>query len=251
MSGYIYIIKNTKNKKVYIGQTTKTINERWTEHKYHAEVQDRNQLIYSAMKKHGVENFYIEELYEASKDESLDDLEILFIKQYNSMTPNGYNMVKGGSKFKDDNPMYHDEIRKKVSERFIGDLNPAKRPEVKEKIRQKALGKKASDETKKKMSENNGRYWKGKKHSEETRRKISQNHGCRGKFGGLNPASKKVERIDKNTLIVLEVYDSIIDAIKWVHENINPNGSASNISSVCHGHQKTAFGYIWKLVEEV
>ena len=37
-------------------------------------------------------------------------------------------------------------------------------------------GFKHSEETRKKMSENNARYWKGKKRSEETRKKISENN---------------------------------------------------------------------------
>lgn len=46
-----------------------------------------------------------------------------------------------------------DEQRKALSDRVIGERNPAKRDDVKEKIRVKAIGKKASLETKRKMSE--------------------------------------------------------------------------------------------------
>lgn len=200
------------------------------------------------MNKYGTENFYVELLEKVDNENSLDEREKYYIKKYNSLTPNGYNIVNGGRYFKDDNPMFHDEIRKKISERFKGENNPSKRPEVREKIRISATGKKASEQTKKKMSENNGRYWKGKHLSEETRKKISENHGCRGKFGGLNPNAKKVQRIDKNTLEVLEEYESISFAIKWVRENVKENAHASNISQACHGTQKTAFGYIWKIV---
>lgn len=202
------------------------------------------------MEKYGIENFYIEELECVSPEISLDEREIFYIKKYNSISPNGYNVTKGGSKFKDDNPMYHKEIRKKVSEKFCGDLNPAKRPEVKEKIRQKQLGKKASLETRKKMSENNGRYWKGKHLPEEIRKHYSETHWCRGKYGGLNPSSKKVARIDKNTNEILEIYDSIKEANDWICKNIRENAHSSNISRVCHGHQKTAFGFKWKIIEK-
>lgn len=247
--GCIYIIKNKINNKVYIGQTVKMMEERWREHLYNSKPGGREQLIYLAMRKYGVENFYVELLEIADDTQSLDELEIAHIKNFNSLTPNGYNMTLGGSKFKDDNPMYHEEIRKKVSQHFIGDKNPAKRPEVKEKIREKALGRKASDEARKKMKENNGRYWAGKHLSEETKAKISKNHGCRGKFGGLNPNSKAVQRLDKDTLEVLEEYESIREAGKWVNENVNPRASWTNISKVCHGHQKTAFGYVWRLID--
>ena len=246
--GCIYIIKNTINDKVYIGQTVKTMEERWREHVYNARPDGRAQLIYLAMRKYGVENFYVEELHHIQDGESLDELEIKYIAQFNSITPNGYNVLAGGSKFIGDHPMRRPEIKQLFSERFKGDKNPAKRPEVREKIRQSSFGKIISAETRQKMSKNNGRYWSGKHLSDETRAKISQNHGCRGKFGGLNPNSKAVQRLDKNTLEVLEEYDSLATAGKWVQENINPQASWTNISKVCHGHQKTAFGYVWRMV---
>ena len=203
-------------------------------------------MLYIAMRKYGVENFYIEVLHEQQENESLDELEIRFIQQWNCVSPHGYNMTNGGSKFKDDNPMYHDDVRQKVSTYFIGDKNPAKRPEVKEKIRQKALGRKMSDEAREKMRQNNGRYWLGKRLSDETRAKISQNHARM--YGGDNPWSKRVQRLDKDTLEVIDEYDSIATALRWIHDNVNPRASGSNISHVCHGKQKTAFGFKWKLV---
>jgi Ni/Co efflux regulator RcnB len=48
--------------------------------------------------------------------------------------------------------------------------------EAKQKLRTANLGKKHSDETKKKVSDNNARYWKGKTMSEEHRRKLSESH---------------------------------------------------------------------------
>lgn len=52
-------------------------------------------------------------------------------------------------------------------------------------------GKKMSDETKKKMSENNARYFLGKKLSDETKKKISE--AKKGKYGGSkNPSFGKI-----------------------------------------------------------
>ena len=242
--GYIYIIKNSINSKVYIGQTKKSIQERWKEHLYSSTY--RNQVLYIAMRKYGTEHFFIEEVEYVDANTSLDEREKFWIKKYNSISPNGYNITGGGSRFADDNPMYHKEVREKISKLFKGDNNPSKRPEVREKIRKTQTGKKASKETKEKMSKNNGRYWKGKHRSEETKKKISENHAHM--FGGENPNSKKVARVDKNTGEVLEVYESMSLAIKWVHKNIRSNASASSISQAVHGKQKTAFGYVWKLV---
>ena len=52
LMGYIYIIKNNVNSKVYIGQTKKSIEERWKEHIYSSTY--RNQILYMAMRKYGV-----------------------------------------------------------------------------------------------------------------------------------------------------------------------------------------------------
>ena len=56
MNGFIYIIKNTINKKVYIGQTKVSVDIKWKEHLRHAYYGD--QLINRAMRKYGVNNFY-------------------------------------------------------------------------------------------------------------------------------------------------------------------------------------------------
>ena len=246
--GYIYIIRNVVNTKNYIGQTTKKIINRWHEHLYN--YNKRDQAIYYAMRKYGIKNFQIEEI-ERVPFSDLDDREIFWIKKFNTLLPNGYNMTKGGN-FGRSNPMFIPEIAQKVSLHFIGDKNPAKRPEVREKIRKSAIGRSHSSETKKKMSDNpNRKYWAGKTLSDETKSKISKNHGCRGKFGYLNPNSKKVARLDKTSLEVIAIYDSFKDAEKWAKENVKSSAHYSNISRCCNGKQVTAFGYKWKYVEEV
>lgn len=59
--GLIYIIKNKCNNKVYIGQTTKSVEHRFHDHiksvKYNCEP---SMVLYKAMRKYGVENFYVE-----------------------------------------------------------------------------------------------------------------------------------------------------------------------------------------------
>jgi hypothetical protein len=68
-----------------------------------------------------------------------------------------------------------------LSNRFMGEKNPTKRSDVKEKIRKKAIGRKASVETKQKMSENrkgdkNGFF--NKKHNDITKKTMQERaHG--------------------------------------------------------------------------
>lgn len=57
MNGFIYIIRNTVNSKVYIGQTKTSVEQRWQEHLRHAKY--GTQIINRAMRKHGVEKFTI------------------------------------------------------------------------------------------------------------------------------------------------------------------------------------------------
>lgn len=93
--GYIYIIKNDINDKVYIGKTTKTIQSRWMEHLesiYQTSTQHRP--LYAAMRKHGYKHFYIEQLEEVDNS-LLNEQEIYWIKRYDSYN-NGYNATLGG-----------------------------------------------------------------------------------------------------------------------------------------------------------
>lgn len=90
--GYIYIIKNSKNSKVYIGQTLRDINVRWKEHLRHSDSCD--QPLYKAMQKYGKENFFIQCLEECA-DELLNSREEYWIKYFDSYN-NGYNATLGG-----------------------------------------------------------------------------------------------------------------------------------------------------------
>ena len=93
--GYIYKITNTKNNKVYIGQTTRTIVERYEEHLNHAS-NSVNRHLYDAMNHYGAESFIVESLEEC-EDTKLSDREIYWINHYNSNDGSfGYNMTSGG-----------------------------------------------------------------------------------------------------------------------------------------------------------
>ena len=95
MNGFIYIIRNTINNKVYIGQTRTSVEQRWKEHLRHA--QYGKQIINRAMKKYGVDKFYIEML-ETCDLEDLDYKEIYYIELYNSTDKSkGYNVSIGGN----------------------------------------------------------------------------------------------------------------------------------------------------------
>ena len=100
--GYIYCIMNKVNGKKYIGQTIRTIKQRWGDHLRKQKYNKDNQYLYTAMQKYGKENFSIQEI-EIIKCESKDNLlqllnekEVYYINTYNTRKPNGYNMTDGG-----------------------------------------------------------------------------------------------------------------------------------------------------------
>lgn len=94
--GFIYKITNIISKKCYIGETKKTNPEiRWNEHKRKIEKGIGCPALQDAVKKYGIENFKFEVLI-ICFDEDRYKFEIEYIKKYNSIVPNGYNLTKGG-----------------------------------------------------------------------------------------------------------------------------------------------------------
>ena len=92
--GFIYKIVNNINNKIYIGKTTQTVGRRYTEHKRDSKT--KNTYLYYAMRKYGVENFYIETIEEVPNQE-LNNREIYWINFYKSNhNENGYNLTVGG-----------------------------------------------------------------------------------------------------------------------------------------------------------
>ena len=91
--GSIYIIRNTINDKVYIGQTVQSLATRFLNHKMASRTEDTK--FYRAIRKYGEDNFYIE-LLETVDYKDLNDREKYWIKYYNSYY-NGYNSTLGGA----------------------------------------------------------------------------------------------------------------------------------------------------------
>lgn len=93
--GYIYKITNTLNDKVYIGQTIKTVQKRFTQHKNNSNKEYFSQIVlYKAFNKYGIENFICEEIEEVPNDK-LNEREKYWIEYYDSYF-NGYNSTLGG-----------------------------------------------------------------------------------------------------------------------------------------------------------
>ena len=93
MTGFIYKITNKVNGKSYIGQTRKSVEFRWRQHKNSRDCYD----LHKAIREYGESNFEVTTLKECDYSE-LDKWEIYYISQYNTFK-DGYNMTKGGSSY--------------------------------------------------------------------------------------------------------------------------------------------------------
>lgn len=94
----IYKFTNLINNKLYIGLTTKDWTSRFLTHKRKHKNKDalRVSALYGAMVKYGFENFKFEIIDSANTKEQLQEKERYWIKELNTLTPNGYNITSGG-----------------------------------------------------------------------------------------------------------------------------------------------------------
>jgi len=107
----VYKVTNIVNGKIYVGQTTRDLSLRISEHKHGKERADRkNSPLYLAFQKYGFENFTFEVIHKSFTMDELNFKEQEFIKIYNCVSPNGYNLALGGS-----NRASSPETRQKMS----------------------------------------------------------------------------------------------------------------------------------------
>ena len=100
MYGIIYKATNIINQKIYIGQTTTSLNERIYFHIYRAEhsLEITHTHFINAIRKYGKDAFIWEKIDEANTREELDQKEIYWIQYYDSVNK-GYNIQAGGQSF--------------------------------------------------------------------------------------------------------------------------------------------------------
>ena len=81
--------------------------------------------------------------------------------------------------------------------------------------------------------------------SEETKLKMSENarKPNKGKFGSEHHSSKRVAQYDKQTLELIEIWDSMHDVTREL------GIAQQSISACCKGNRKSAGGFIWRYVE--
>lgn len=134
--GSIYIITNQITGKQYIGQTTMSVEFRF---KTHCNGKPK-QIISRAIRKYNRANFTVKEIYVSFDKDDLDNTEQQLIVYYNTIVPAGYNVEIGGGSAGKKTPeqIAVMSVRLKQWRKDHPDFNK---------------GKKASSETKKRMSE--------------------------------------------------------------------------------------------------
>ena len=85
---YIYKLTNLINKKAYVGLTTRKLDKRIKEH-----ISDKQSVISRAIKKYGFDNFLVEVIEELTDLEVLKEREIYYIHHFNTLNPDGYNII--------------------------------------------------------------------------------------------------------------------------------------------------------------
>lgn len=95
-TGNIYVITNLINGKQYVGQTTRTIEERFKQHLATVNKTNKNKMftLHKAILKYDKENFRVEKLEQCPITE-LNDREKYWIKKLDTYY-NGYNATLGG-----------------------------------------------------------------------------------------------------------------------------------------------------------
>lgn len=114
----VYIVTNLLNKKRYIGITSSSIKDRFNHHC------SQGYYLTSSIKKHGRENFIIEQVATCSSKKIAATFEVKLIAKLQTKAPYGYNFTNGGE-------------------------CPTKTKEVSEKISKSKRGKKFSESHKK------------------------------------------------------------------------------------------------------
>lgn len=155
----IYKVSNNINDMVYIGQTIRLLERRWSQHCS----KNMDSYLSRAIRKYGKENFRIEIIDTAQTIEELNEKEVYWIAFYNCISPIWYNLVTGGS-----NCFHSEETKLKRSKSLTGKKRKPFTEEHLQNLRKAHLGKKASQESIDKRTKS----VIGRKQSEETKMKI-------------------------------------------------------------------------------
>ena len=152
---YIYLIRNKESGKCYVGQTTQQPDRRFKGHLSMAKRvlegrSDRRMLIANAINKHGLDAFSRHILEICPTREKLGEAEDRWIKFYNSLAPNGYNLRAGG--LHNNGAGVSEETRQRMRESAIRRGSVPMSSETRRKMSESKRGRKFTPEHREKLS---------------------------------------------------------------------------------------------------
>lgn len=233
------------NGKSYIGITKRKPEERFERGNGYRQ----NPHFNNAIKKYGWENINHEIIEIGLSKQEAMSAEKKYIAEYQSFNPEyGYNMTYGGEV----GPKIPDYVKERISIKLKQYYSSA---EQRQKLAERNLGRKHSEETKKKMSESHknisdetrrklsesssGRKYpnrRGHPQTEESKRKISE--AKRGKrFGGKGKKPWPVMCVETGKVY----YGGADEAAKELGGK-----NANVIRNACGGKRQSAYGYKWQ-----
>lgn len=265
--GYIYKITNRVSGKIYIGKTEQhNVESRWKRHKYmFGKTKGGCPALRDAVKKYGIDSFTFEILI-ICFDEDCDRWEKEYIKKYNCIVPNGYNILEGGqggAGFRGKTHCAETVERIQASmQKWYNDPEYIER--LRERVRcqmasvdRKEHGKKVVESEKYKKAKEEGRIGgrahKDGKLSDETKDKIrssvlkyfeekGEGNKCdieKHREVMAKAKGRKVDQYDKEGNYI-QTYVSIAEASR------KTSVSKAGISFALKGKNKTSGGYVWK-----
>ena len=125
---WIYKISNDINNKVYIGQSSRNVKERFTRHLNDAMSNRLDTHFCRAIRLYGPEHFSVEVIDTANSQEGLNQKEHNWIIFYSSVK-NGYNetdsiLKSGGNTYLSKTEEEMNDIKEKIRQTKLGDKNP-------------------------------------------------------------------------------------------------------------------------------
>lgn len=217
MSIGIYKIENLINHKVYIGQSVE-IEKRWQKH---LSAKD-DFVIHRALHKYGKENFSFQIIEECNLLD-LDKKEKYWITYYNSLVPNGYNMIQGGSNgagFAKGKKV----LQYSLNGEFLEEYSSANQASLITGIDHWSICACCRGE----YRQAGGYQWKYSEDKEKEIKSIKKR------------TNYEVLQIDVKTDEIIQEFSSIKEA------TAKTNIASSTICNVCNGKGKTAGGFKWK-----
>lgn len=253
MTYELYLITNNITHKRYVGQTNSETGylKRFDQHFEDVRWNKKHlSILHKSMKKYGREAFSIKLLMHNIEECRIDALETLWIKKLNTFYKEGpgYNMTRGGQGIH--GYKHTKETRQKMSIANSGRLYTEERT-------QKILSTKRAKNSQvsgtnllwrqrlsvatKKRFENQPGTMTGRHHTTEAKQKIS----------AIN--SIPILAYDAKTGEFFREFSSATAATAYLIEcGITSNRSAlTRILKICHGQDRSAYGYVWKFVKDV